>query len=146
MQLISKIIVKKGIEPIDSWTSLAKNPTSFLEEVASRLMLSYSIESESIVLSDNVPNASDRSKVWIKTSWPYAIGKVIGGAYQMDYGMSGYVPNIPFQSSDLIEPLRAKVRKLSDTEIKNFGLYSAPEEKATLKMHWYIFEPDQIRY
>lgn len=145
--LLQKIVVKKGLEPIESWSSLVRNPNSFLEEVASRLMLSWDIDPESVVISDKVPDSSDRTKIWIKTSWPYGIGKIIDGNYQMDYGMSGYMPNIPFQAaSSVMEPLKGNVRKLSDNEVKAFGLYSAPEEKATSKMSWYIFEPKEITY
>lgn len=139
---IQKIIVKKDIEPVESWESLFKDPQSFFEEVASRLMLSYDIDFNGVVISDKKPTTADRGKIWVKTSWPYAIGKLIGGSWQMDYGMSGFNPNIPFQA--LTDPLKDKVRKLSDTEIKEYGLYRADKEKAANRLDWYIFEPGDI--
>ncbi len=139
---IQKLVVKKGLEPISSWESLFKDPESFFEEVARRLALSYEIDFKGIVISDKPPASIDRSKLWVKTSWPYGVGKIIGGSYQMDYGMSGFNPNIPFQA--LEDPLKEKVRKLSDAEIKEYGLYRADETKAISRLDWYIFEPDEI--
>jgi hypothetical protein len=144
---IQKIIVKNDAEPITSWNSLCKDPTTFISELASRLALSYDIISDSIVISEKVPEPSDRSKLWVKTSWPYGVGKLIEGKFQMDYGMSGMLPNIPFQASaTLFEPARDFVRKLSDVEVRDFGLYSADVTKATKKLSWYIFEPNEISY
>jgi hypothetical protein len=146
-QGIQKIVVKNDIEPIPSWNSLCKDPTTFISEIASRLALSYDLVFESIVISEKVPEPSDRSKLWVKTSWPYGVGKLIEGKFQMDYGMSGMLPNIPFQASaDLFEPARDFVRKLSDVEVRDFGLYSADSAKAINKMSWYIFEPNEISY
>jgi hypothetical protein len=147
MAIVLKLVVKKGLEPIESWTSLCKDPTSFLNEVASRLVGAYDIDDAQVVVSDKVPPPSDRNKLWIKTSWPYGIGKVIEGFYQMDYGMSGYMPNIPFQQQEsLAEPLKGFVRKLTTEEVKNFGLFLADASKAATRMNWYIFEPEEISY
>jgi len=147
MAIVSKLVVKKSLEPIDSWASLCKDPNSFLNEVASRLVLSYEIDHENIIISDKIPPPSDRGKVWVKTSWPYGIGKVVEGKYQMDYGMSGYPAFIPFQQSDLIiKPLKGFVRELTGSEIKDFGLFLADITKAPNRMNWYIFEPEDIEY
>lgn len=147
-QGIQKIIVKSGVEPITSWDSLCRDPNSFMREVASRLALSFDLVPENIVISEKVPEPSERNKLWVKTSWPYGLGKLIEGKFQMDYGMSGMMPNIPFQaSSDSFElATRDFVKKLSDVEIKDFGLYSADESKAKNKMAWYVFEPAEIQY
>lgn len=139
-----KLSVLKGIEPSDTWQSLCKSPASFLQEIADRLGAEFSAVIGDVVLSSSPPDISLRDKVWIKTSPPYAIGKMIGGSYQMDYGMSGFNPNIPFQAKKF-DPMPEGVRQLSSSEVKEFGLYDANDEKATKKMNWYIFEPLDIR-
>ncbi len=144
--MTQRLIVKNDAEPISSWASLCKDPTTFLSEIASRLALSYDIVFESIVISEKVPEPSDRSKLWVKTSWPYGVGKLIEGKFQMDYGMSGMMPNIPFQANDETFQVRDYVRKLSDEEVRNYGLYAADKEKAKNRMSWYIFEPREISY
>jgi hypothetical protein len=146
-QILSKLVVKKDIEPLSSWDSLCRDPNEFLDEIASRLILSYTIDAESVVISDKVPTSTDRNKLWIKTSWPYGIAKLISGKYQVDYGMTGFPTAVPFQASDSHPNiLMDKVRKLSDVEVKEYGLFFADATKATRKMSWYIFEPDDIEY
>lgn len=142
-----RIVVRNGSEPMPAWNSLCKDPTSFLNEIASRLGLEFDILFESVIISEKVPEASDRKKLWVKTSWPYGIGKLIDGRFQMDYGMSGMLPNIPFQASVAnFDPPKDFVRKLSDVEMKEFGLFNAADDKAVKRMPWYIFEPQEINY
>lgn len=139
-----KVEVLEGVEPIDSWSSLCKTPQILLTEIAKRLVAVGSFIDANVIASDKVPVASDRRKIWIKTSWPYGIGVVIGGSYQMDYGMTGMVPFTPFLHAEF-DPTPGNVRMLSDTEINNFGITNTSSD-APNRMRWYIFEPVQIKF
>lgn len=145
-KLLAKLEVKKGVEPIDSWKSLCKDPTTFLKEIADRLVLSQDLDIDKVIVSDNVPSPADRGKLWVKTSWPYALGVMIDGSFRMDYGLSGFPVNTPFLAlPSIMEPLKGNVAKLSDTDITNYGLTNTTVG-ASNRLRYYIFSPLEVTY
>ena len=140
--------VKSGVEPIDSWQSLCRDPNTFLTEVASRIIAVGTFSTDTIVISDKTPAQTERRKIWIKTSFPYGIGFLIEGSYQMDYGMSQYPVNVPFlkKASDM-DPLPAYTREIPSSEITAFGLPKLGDkatENTSRLYRYYIFEPSEI--
>jgi hypothetical protein len=135
---------KNSAEPIDSWESLCKDPSTFLNELTRRLIAVGNISFPGLVISDDVPPASDRGKVWIKTSWPYGIGKTIEGSYKMDYGMSGYPVGIPFLKEE-IRPLKTGLSQLTPNQLNEYGIQNT-SDNATKRMRWYIFNPPEIKF
>src|SRR5687768_16865658 len=91
-----KVEATNSDNPWPTWSSVARNVESFIREIASRLVVEADEISDTVVQSDKVPSAKDRLKIWVKTSWPFGIGVLIEGGYQMDYGLSGYPVRIPF--------------------------------------------------
>lgn len=131
-------------EPNLTWEEVCSDPMKLFEEFARRFVVDAK-SFKSLVLAvknDNVPEPSDRSKIWIKTSWPYGIGIVIDGTYKMDWGLSEYPVDTPFlrKESDM-EPLKEFVRQLTSDEIANYGLTNTSGSHKD-KMKWFIFEPE----
>lgn len=140
--------VKEDREPIPSWDNLCRNPDVFLTEIATRLVAFGSFDPDSIIISENVPSSSDRTKIWIKTSFPYGIGFLIEGSYKMDYGLSGLPVKVPFlalATDERLDPLPARTRILSSSEISDYGIPKI-SDKATNPMSWFIFEPLDIEF
>lgn len=133
-----------GIEPIPSWGSLCKTPQTLLTEIAKRLVAVGTLQDTNLIISDKVPTSKERRKIWIKTSWPYGIGYVIEGSYQMDYGMTGLPVNIPFLHTEFQNTL-GFVRILSSSELEGYGIADT-NTSAPNRMRWYIFQPPQIKY
>lgn len=142
-----QLLKRPGVEPITSWDSVCKDPDSLVDAILERTYIEKEENFDNIVFSDKVPGASERSKIWFKTSWPYAFGKVMDGAYQMDYGMSQYPVGIPFVSKT-IDPLREGLRELSSAEVKEYGMRTLKTEdgEVVTTAKYYIFEPPEIRY
>lgn len=135
---------KKDLEPIGSWESLCKDPSTFIAELCRRIIAVGGVSTAGLVVSDTVPPASDRGKVWVKTSWPYGIGKTIEGSYRMDYGLSGYPVNIPFLSAE-IRPLKTGLSELTSSQLNNYGIQDTVST-APQRMRWYIFNPPVITF
>lgn len=147
-QQFLQLMVKEDAEPIQNWASLCKDPITFLTEVATRLVAFGTFSTDVIIISDKIPAATDRRKFWIKTSWPYGMGFVVEGVYQMDYGMSQYPVRTPFMKlpSD-IDPLPGFVREIDSSEILQYGIPPIRDKETTTNpMKWYIFEPPAITY
>lgn len=134
--------------PWPTWQSMALDPESLTKEIASRLMIQADEMSESIFISDDTPPQGEREKLWIKTSWPYGIGKLIAGKYRMDYGMSGFPVNVPFLRSDKSfgTSLPPSLRKLTPEEVLMRGLprLQDPEGQTTDRHSYYIFSPAEV--
>lgn len=127
----------------DDWSGICNSKRAFLAFLASRLIASVDTNSLSnIVISDTTPRGEDKNKLWVKTSWPYGIGFLGDGEFQMDYSFTGYPVNTPFLHSEIL-PLRDNVRKLSDGDITNFGLTNTKTD-AKNRMFWYMFTPPSI--
>lgn len=148
MQRTFNVSVKSTDNPWPAWNSVAKNVESFVSEIAARLVVDADEVSDTTIASDKVPGAGDRTKIWIKTSWPFGIGVLIEGQYQMDYGMSQYPVRIPFLKLESeMTTLRDRVRKLSTEEIEAFGLPKLQTgTDVTNPVAYYIFEPNPISY
>lgn len=141
-----QLSVLQDVEPEPKWPQVCNDYKLFLVEIAKRLFVKIdtNLLSESIVKSDIIPQASDRGKVWIKTSWPYGIGFVANGEYQMDYSFTGYPVNIPFLHKD-ISPLPAHLSEVGDLLLKDYGMEDLKTKTtAPKRMKWYIFSPPQI--
>jgi hypothetical protein len=136
----------KDVEPDPKWPQMCNDPTIFLQEISKRLFVKIDSNtlSQNIVISQSIPQAKDRGKLWIKTSWPYGLGFIANGEYQMDYSFTGYPVNIPFLHLP-INPIPQYVRELGSLLLKEYGM-EALETNANAKspMKWYIFEPERI--
>lgn len=145
-QLRFQIDVLKDPELAPEWPQMCNDPLVFLKEIAKRLFVSIDPNriSDNTIISPSIPGAGDRSKLWIKTSWPYGVGFIANGEYQMDYGASGYPVGIPFLHQS-ISPKPAYVTELGDLKLKEFGMEEMQTKTtATKRMFWYIFEPPAI--
>jgi hypothetical protein len=133
-------------EPESTWQEFCSNPMRLFEAFAERYVVDASQLKDSIlsVKGDNVPEPADRAKIWIKTSWPYAIGVVIDGTYKMDWGLSEFPVNTPFlYLPSNMEPVPEFVHLLSSQEISDFGLTDTSTGGGSDKrLRWYIFEPE----
>ena len=142
------ISVTQGIEPLEDWSHIS-TPEQLLAEISKRLFVKAVIDSDSVVISDKVPTSGDRSKIWIKTSKPYGIGKLIEGSYKMLY-FNGHPVGTPFLASDsFMSPLTENVRKLSEQEVIDYGLpklQNEDKDKVKNRHSYYIFEPKEISY
>lgn len=140
------ISVLKDIEPEAKWPQMCNDPNIFFNEIAKRLFVKIdtNLLAENVVISGTIPQSVDRGKIWFKTSWPYAIGFLANGEYQMDYGVTGLPKNIPFLHK-AFDPTPAHVKQLGDIELDQYGMKEL-QTKSTAKkrMYWYIFEPPAI--
>jgi hypothetical protein len=142
-----KLTTLKPIEPKLTWEEFCSDPMLLFKAFADIYIVDASeLKSNvQIIKSATTPPAGSRTAIWVKTSWPYAIGVFVDGKYQMNYGMTGYPVDIPFlkKDKDMLPPLKAYVSKLTDNEIAAYGFQnttgSDPEH-----MSWYMFSPPPI--
>lgn len=141
-----KLSILKDIEVKASWPQMCNDPVIFFQEIAKRLFVSIDTNRllQNIVISSSLPKEEDRGKLWVKTSWPYGIGFVANGEYQMDYGPSGLVQNTPFLHREF-NPTPQYVSRLGDLQLDRYGMKNLNTEQDTPeRMYWYIFEPPII--
>ena len=141
-----QVEVLKDVELSSSWPQMCNDPLVFLKEIARRLFVPIDTDkiSENIIISPNIPSAENRSKLWVKTSWPYGVGFLANGEYQMDYGASGFPVKIPFLHKNIL-PKPAYVTEVGTLKLKEFGMESMEtNSEAPNRMFWYIFEPPRI--
>lgn len=130
-------------EPNITWEDLCSDPMKLFKEFARRYIVNANSlkSSTAAIKSDNIPEPVDRGKIWIKTSWPYAIGVVIDGTYKMDWGLSGYPANMPFLwKESKMSPVPGNIHKLTTDEITAFGIVDTTGTDPE-KLSWFIFEP-----
>jgi len=95
---------------------------------------------DKVIISDEKPRGADKSKIWVKTSWPFGLGFLANGEWQIIY--TDYPQNTPFLSKE-IYPLRDFLRKLSSDDLVAYGITDTKPD-AKDRMYWYIFEPEPI--
>lgn len=141
-----KLIPLQDIEPELTWEDFCQNPYLLLKAFATY----FAVEGKFLqnlplmILSSTVPSAADRSKIWIKTSKPYAIGIFADGSYQMDYGPSSLRINVPFLANPLeIDPQIQGLIQMSDEDVTQFGIPQTTASAGT-RYRWYIFQPGEI--
>lgn len=141
-KIILSLIQNNDIEIPSSFKRVCDEPKSLLAFIARYLFIELPSEVKSLfVISEKTPHGEDRSKIWIKTSFPYGIGKMIDGEWKMDYGLSGYPVGMPFIHSS-ISPLLEGMRELSNADITNYGLPPLSSSSSE-KMYWYMIDkPD----
>ena len=144
MSDILPIKVSNNIEPFDSWPDICKSPAVFFNEIAKRLYVDVDVNSigSNVIISPSIPKAEDRGKLWIKTSWPYGIGIVSNGEYNMDYGMCGYPVNVPFLHKEIsVKPSHLEV--IGSVTLDEYGMKDL-DTKGTGRFLWYMFTPPKI--
>lgn len=142
--LFLPLVALKPSEPNLTWEQFCSDPIKLFEEFANRYIVDANALKSSVaaVKNDNIPEPVDRGKIWIKTSWPYAIGVVIDGKYKMDWGLSGYPANTPFLWKEAnISPVPGFIHKLTSDEIAAYGIADTTGSDEE-KLSWYIFEPE----
>lgn len=146
-ELFFRLTMLKPIEPNLTWEEFCRSPMLLFSKFADMYIVDASeLKSDvQILKSATIPPADSRTAVWIKTSWPYAIGVFTDGKYQMDYGLSGYPVNTPFlkRDKDMVAPYKEHVSKLTDVEIANFGIQNTTGNHED-HMSWYMFQPPAI--
>jgi hypothetical protein len=141
-----QISVLRDIEPESKWPQMCNDPQLFMQEIAKRLFVKIDLDtfSQNIIISGSIPQSKDRGKIWVKTSWPYGIGFVANGEYQMDYAFTGYPVNTPFLSRE-ITPSPQYVSLLGDIQLREYGMEDMQTKPgAKNRMFWYIFQPERI--
>ncbi len=134
--------INKDIEPIpESFKGLCDGPEQLLNFIIKYLSLSTNLVNN-FIESDETPKGDDKKLVWIKTSFPYGIGKHIDGEWQVDYSLSGYPANIPFLSLPIAN-LKPGLAALTVAELDAYGINS-PVATATQRMYWYILRPPAL--
>lgn len=145
--LFLRLTPLKPIDPAVKWEDYCTDPMLLFKAFSSFFVVDATELKSTIPLirSSTRPSADQRNAIWIKTSWPYGIGVFIDGAYQMDWGLSGYPENQPFlmKPADIGATLPGNVTKLSDAQITEFGLTKTTGEHAN-KMEWYLFTPADV--
>lgn len=136
------IVAVKAIEEGLTWEKYEKDPLLLFQDFASLFAVQGNTVNDNIIKSDKKPLASDRGKLWVKTSWPYAIVSLIDGEYKADYGISGLVPNTPFLHAEFA-PAKDYIRILDATELTDYGITDTKQD-ASQRMRWHIFEPPAI--
>ena len=134
------------IEPNLTWEEFCSDPLKLFKSFSEHFAVEAKIlqSSTPTYSSPDTPPPEERSKLWIKTSWPYGIGYLIGGEYQMDYGMSKYPVGIPFLERDInLTPAKDYITKMNADEIQQGGLW-ATGSSGVNKYNWYIFQPPTI--
>lgn len=116
----------------------AGSPAKLLSFIIDNLIIEGTID-DKFIASDEKPQGADKIKLWIKTSWPYGIGKLLDGEWGMDFGMCGYPVNTPFLHKK-ITTLKEGLRELTSTELTDYGI-SETSVDAKNRMFWYLFEP-----
>ena len=129
------------IEPSSTFKGLCDGPKQLLQFILANTIFETDIENK-IIIKDNLPVGEEKRSLWVKTSWPYAVGMLIDGEYQMDYGMCGFPVNTPFLHSK-ISLFKDGVRQLGDGDCSDFGINNTITT-ASKRMFWYIFEPPSL--
>ena len=125
-----------------TWEDFEQDPNLLFAEFAKRYAVQAQGVNDNIIKSPKAPLAVDRGKLWIKSTWPYAIISLLDGQFQADWGLSGFMPNTPFLAIPF-SPAKEYVRQLDSNEISKYGLTDT-DEKASKRMRWHIFEPPTI--
>lgn len=139
---VLEIKVSQDIEPYTQWPDICRSPNTFFIEIAKRLFVDVDVSQigSNIVISPTIPLSKDRSKVWVKTSWPYGFGIVADGVYKMDYGMSGFPVSIPFLHKQFtVKP--AYVEEIGSLALAEYGMKNIDTVDAKNRFLWYIFNP-----
>jgi hypothetical protein len=143
--LLLQLVALEPKEPNLTWEDLCSDPMKLFEEFARRFVVNGNdLKSVvGVVRNDNIPEPKDRGRIWVKTSWPYAIGVLIDGGWKMDWGLSGYPANTPFlwKESEM-DPVPGFIHKLTSDEITNYGLTNTSGSHED-KLSWWIFEPEE---
>lgn len=129
------------IEPTATFKGICDGPLALLNYILSNIIFEADVENN-IIIKEDKPKGEEKRRLWVKTSWPYALGMLIDGEYQMDYGMTGYPVNIPFLHAPF-DYLREGVRALGDGDLADYGIGNTVVT-AENRMLWYIFEPPAI--
>lgn len=141
-----KLVALEGIEPLKTWETFCESPDALFKEFASRFAVDAGdLNTVSIIKSTNIPGPENRSKLWIKTSWPYGIGVAIGGVYQMDWGLSGYPANTPFLHAEITDIPGPELIKIPDSDLVSYGITNTVPG-AEDRMFWYLFTPPEISF
>jgi hypothetical protein len=135
------------VEPLKTWEDYCQNPMLMFSDFADR----YAVNAEALantlpsIKGQDVPAPSDRGKLWIKTSWPYAIAILINGVYQYDWGLSGFPAFVPFLMTEkkMGTPLKPFVRKLLAEDLEEMGLTDTETGDGDKRAVWWIFEPEE---
>lgn len=134
--------INKDIEPVpQSFKGLCDGPEQLLNFIIQHLSLSVNLINNYIA-QEETPKGEEKSLVWIKTSWPYGIGKNIDGEWRVDYSMSGFPANIPFLSVGM-ETIPQYVKRLSDSEVALYGLPQTVSSSPQ-RMYWHILTPPEL--
>lgn len=141
-----KIIPLQQTEPNLTWEMFCQSPYKLLQAFTQY----FAVEGKflenlpAIIFSATTPGAPDRSKIWIKTSNPYAIGLFLDGQYRMDYGPSQLQVNIPFLADpNTVDATIQGLGQMSDDDVTSFGIPQTVTT-ATSRWRWYIFKPGDI--
>lgn len=144
-----KLIALKAIDPNLTWENFCESPIKLFEGFTEH----FGVEAKfldnlpQVIVTAKTPSANDRSKLWIKTSWPYAIGVFIDGEYKFDYGLSGFPVGIPFlYLFTPAVPIPAGVEEISAADLVLFGMTNTNTDitVATKRKKWYIFQPETV--
>ena len=139
MKLIPTI--SEDINIPENFKGLCDSPRSLLNYIASSLLFTVP-DVDNIYIGEKAPKGKDRGKIWIKTTFPYGIGKLLDGEWRIDYGMFGYPVNTPFLHKKL-SVLPEGMKELSDADLDTYGIPKSTST-STDKMFWYLLEtPDQ---
>jgi hypothetical protein len=122
-----------------SWESFP-HPNALLQWLVQHLFVNTAkIQTSSqIILSAAKPSAADATKLWLKTSEPYAIGFVAGGSYKMFWQ---FPDTSPFLWTKTNQGLPQGVTQLTVSELTKFSL-SNPANLSN--GFWVIFRPPAI--
>jgi hypothetical protein len=132
MSQVLPIVAANDIEKNRSWEGIS-TPHDLAMYMSRVLAVDPSAVEriQEVVYSDVQPTGEDSSKIWIKTSYPAAIGLPVGGEYEVIYQ---YGPNVPILWITAAVP--SYMRKLNSTELTDYGLTDPPNGVAK----WVIFE------
>lgn len=140
-----KLIPLNDIEPNLTWEQFCQKPYLLLKAFAEN----FAVEGKflqnlpSIIFSGETPQAADRSKIWIKTTAPYAIGVFLNGLYQMQY--FNYQINVPFLADKILldqNPVQG-VNIISPEKLTEMGIADTTGSDTT-RWRWYLFDPGDI--
>lgn len=134
--------INNDIEPVpQTFKEICDGPSQLLSFIIKHLAFSADIVNN-YIKQETKPTGENKKLVWIKSSWPYAIGIHADGEWQMDYGLSGFPVNSPFLHPAINNP-RQGVRALTDSEITSYGI-SNTSPTASNRLFWYIFNPPAL--
>lgn len=130
-------LVSEDINIPDSFAGMCDSPRELLNFLANSLIFKFPI-GDNIFINDRAPKGEDRGKIWLKTSFPYGIGRLIDGQWRIDYGLCGYPVDTPFLHKSIdVKP--EGLKELSDADLTKYGI---PKSDSTSidKMKWYLLE------